>query len=330
LNRFTPFALLLILSSCNPGAIDGGSSSPNPRMPGINVEQINPDSCLEVPLPGTEVAVGIGGTLSTKECKKMCHDNYQALPETYRTDSYLSFPNYFRGGPGRCRGHAIVTQQFSMLGRFGKGANPDKCGPQNMSGTCAALYKGIIADISTGKKVRDIPGFPSLLAFSSVDPMKNILRSNVQSYSYKYSAGYGYVGPKEGNRDTNVFLEIFKRAKNNQKPYVGIKTSFGGDHAVLVTGVKYINGAQVLCVSDPNEKDYDSFQNPDCEVYIEMKNGRPHYQTSEGSSGLSKFNIMSDEDDRTVGYVDAWKDWCINEKASDGDCKKDPLIAKPE
>lgn len=310
--------------------MDRYSQSPNPEMVDINIPKESPGQCYETDLPGTEDAAEIARTLQVKSCESLCFNNFQALPETFRTNSYLSFPTPAYLGAGKCRGHAIVTQQFSMLARFGKGNNPNKCGPKNMNHQCVEFYKKIISDISEGYKVRDIPGFSSLLEFSTSREIKNILYSKVISYSHKFSAGYGYVSEKAGSDDKSTFQELFKRASNNQKPYVGLKRVFGGDHSIIVTGAKYKNGIQVLCASDPNERDYNSYKNEDCSEYIELKGGSAVYRTKTDSSRLAKFNIYTDEDDRTVKYVKAWKDWCMQEKEEQGLCRKEHSITKPE
>lgn len=319
------FPFLLLLSSClpTPGGMDSYSQNPNPRLPAINTYQEKVEDCypdISTP-PGTEQAVEVGSTFETKSCEKACYNNYQVLEENHSPESYLSFPIPSYMGVGKCRGHAIVTQQFSMLGRFGKGENPKKCGPDNMSYECQTLYEGIIRDITEGYKVRDIPGFRSLLEFSMNPIIKRSLYSKVINYSHRYSAGYGSVEKKTDGLRKNVFYEIFKRAKNNQKPYVGIRTLTGVDHAILVTKAAYINNQQVLCVSDPLRRKYDPYANDVCDNYIKLDGGFPVYVIGNTSRSLVKFNIYSDDDDRTVKYVDAWKNRCMEQKAASGECR---------
>jgi hypothetical protein len=319
--------LLLVVVSCNPGGIDRYSSHANPKLPAINTYQENPEHCSpELPVPGTEDAVSVGSTFEAKSCEKVCFKNYQVLPENHSPEAYLSFPTPSYLGAGRCRGHAIVTQQFTMLGRFGAGDNPEKCGPKKMNYSCLNFYKGIIEDITSGKKVRDIPGFRSLLEFSFNPQIKRLLYQKVISYSYRFSAGMGSVEKKVSDKNQNVFYEIFKRAKNNQRPYLGIKGVGLGDHAVLVSKAAFINGKQVLCVSDPNERDYETYDNRVCDNHIKLEGGGAIYVSGGKSRYLTKFNIFSDEDDRTVDYVNAWNERCRMEKEVAGECKsKSPL-----
>jgi hypothetical protein len=316
--------------SCNPGQMDYYSQHANPRMPSLNTFHETPEQCYEgvgngPVLPGTEEVSQIGRTFEVNTCQKSCYNNYQALPQDHSPEAYLTFPVPGYMGAGRCRGHAIVTQQFSMLGVFGKGENPYNCGVDKpMTNNCKNFYSEIIEDITERNKVRDIPGFRSLLQFSQA--FQGQLYNKVIGYSHRYSAGAGNVEKKTNNTDENIFYELFKRAKNNQKPYVGIRASGISDHAILVTGAAYINGIQALCVSDPNQRSYDPLSNEPCDNYIRLDSGNPVYVTGGYVRSMSKFDIFSDDDDRIVGYVEAWKNRCIEEKEKSGSCKKEPPL----
>lgn len=313
---------LAILVSCNPNGLEHFPSVPNARMQSINsISDPNCDDGSTGKLPGTEGATDLAEIIALGGCVKECKNNFEILKKPdNRQLGYLAFPIPGYLGIGRCRGHALVTQKFNMLANFNSGENKEKCGPQNMSSRCMSIYRQAIRDITEGNKVADIPGFKSLVEFSANRDIYPILYNKVIGYSSSYSAGFAYVDKTSNSRSTDVFNELWKRAKNRQMPYVGIKGGEISDHAILISSVKVINSQRVLCVSDPNKRSYNPLSPDNCQNYIYEKTGTVKYVTGSRERTLSKFNIMADEDFRTDKYVTARKEECMKYKDQQGEC----------
>ena len=329
--------VVFYLVGCNPMTVESHFKIESAKMKYINSEIRNGDSddsehCDTMAVPGMENVTTIANTLSFKSCDRICKDNYQALPKNYNPDNYLAFPVPGYLGVGRCRGHAIITQKFSLLAVWNSSDNPEKCGPKNMTRECLSMYRGIIRDILSGEKVREVPGFKSLLQFSAHAAIKDILYQNVIGYSHKFNSGLGFTEPKTSSLAQNTFYELIKRTKNNQRPYVGIKTLTGVDHAILIERTAYLKDEQILCVSDPNQRNYEKFNNQPCVNYIKLRNNQPIYVKNGRESSLINLNVFEDEDLRTLNYVKAWKNRCISMGIQNNICKMGDTInlGKPQ
>jgi len=313
---------LTVLVSCNPGGLEHFPPVPNARMQSINsISDPNCDEGSTGKLPGTEGATDLAEIIAGGGCVNECKNNFEILkkPED-RHVGFLAFPIPGYLGVGRCRGHALVTQKFNMLGNFNSGANKENCGPNNMSSVCMNIYRQAIRDITEGNKVTNIPGFKSLVEFSANRNIYPILYNKVIGYSSSYSAGHAYVDQTTGSRPSDVFNELWKRSKNRQMPYVGIRGGEISDHAILISSVKMINDQRVLCVSDPNKRSYNPLAPDNCQNYIYDKGGSMRYVTGSRERSLSKFNLLADEDFRTDKYVTARNEECMQYKDQQGEC----------
>ena len=55
------------------------------------------------------------------DCEKTCKNDPSIIMANDSGYSYLAFPNFGHWGIGRCRGHAITTQKFSILAHYTSG-----------------------------------------------------------------------------------------------------------------------------------------------------------------------------------------------------------------
>lgn len=316
---------ILLLASCNKdGNLENFPVVPSERVSAINRPASDEEIC-DPSLPDMGEATSLGASLSQLLCNKKCTNNFEVIPESKDPQGYLAFPIPGHLGIGRCRGHAIITQQFNMLSRFQPENKVNDCGPKNMSSKCVSFYSGLIEKITKENKVAEIPGFSSLAEFSSTPAIYKILYKKVIGYSHKYYANPGHLEEEKFSRKNSVFNELVNRVKNRQQPYIGIKGLGVADHAILATGVRKIGRQEVICVSDSNQRSFNPLREDPCENYIQMVAGTPTYKTRKGQTKpLIKFNLYSDEDKRLQSYVQAWQDECQKQKSSAQECLPSP------
>lgn len=302
-----------------------------PVVPSQRISDINrtsPEDC-EPSLPDMGEASSLGTSLKDLMCTQKCSNNYEVLPQRKDPMGYLAFPIPGHLGIGRCRGHAIVTQQFNMLARFNPQSEINDCGPQKMTAKCRSYYDEVIERITKKNKVAEIAGFESLAQFSSHPYIYKKLYAKVIGYSHKYYADPAHLEKETFSRKSSVFQEIINRVKKRQQPYVGIKGLGVSDHAILITGTRRVANQEILCVSDSNQRSFNPLTEEPCENYIQMISGVPTYKTRKGAiKPLSKFNLYSDEDKRLESYVSAWQEECETQKSENEECL--PTIIKKE
>lgn len=294
-----------------------------PVVPSARISEINktsPENC-DPNVPDMGEASTLGMSLEQLMCTKKCTNNYEVLPKEKDPMGFLAFPIPGHLGIGRCRGHAIVTQQFNMLARFNPKSEESDCGPKNMNSACKRYYDEVIERITKNNKVAEIAGFSSLAEFSSHPYIYKKLYSKVIGYSHKYYAQPAHLEEESFSRKKSVFNEIVNRVKKNQQPYVGIKGLGVSDHAILITGTQKYAGGEILCVSDSNQRSFNPLKEDKCENHIQMIAGTPTYITRKGArKPLTKFNLYSDEDRRLETYVQAWQEECEKQKSENQEC----------
>lgn len=292
------------------------------------LERINSDEettnqavACEQPKPDLGEATVLTETIMDFSCEVKCPQNYRALPGNKGKLNFLAFKTPGHLGIGRCRGHAIVTQNFNMLAIFKKQSNYQGCNIKGLSSSCLNFYKEIIEDITIGKVVREIPGFDNLLEFSSHPDIYPILYSKVISYRHTFTAGNGHLQSGESSHPSAYYEEIKLRVNKRQTPYIGIRGPGQGHHAVLATETRRVGKSEIICISDPNQRVYNPYRPENCQNYLQKKTGIVTYHRADGRSiPLTKLNLYTDEDQRTVNYVNAWKKFCQNNLSANGDC----------
>lgn len=321
MNSLLLVMLSFLILACNKGGdLENFPVVPSERVSAINRPASDEEVC-DPSLPDMGEASTLGASLSQLLCDKKCTNNFEVIPENKDPQGYLAFPIPGYLGIGRCRGHAIVTQQFNMLSRFQPENKVNDCGPKNMTSKCVSYYSSLIDKVTRENKVAEIPGFSSLAEFSSTPAIYKILYKKVVGFSHKYYANPGHLEAQGVSRKKSVFNELINRVKNRQQPYIGIKGLGVADHAILATDVRKIGRQEIICVSDSNQRSFNPLREDPCENYIQMVAGVPTYKTRKGQTKpLTKFNLYSDEDKRLQGYVQAWQDECVRQKASAQEC----------
>lgn len=318
MNRISLLILLTLVACKGDTNLENFPVVPSQRISDIN--KTSDENC-DPTLPDMGEASTLGMNLSQLMCDKKCSNNYEVIPKEKDPQGYLAFPIPGHLGVGRCRGHAIVTQQFNMLARFNPKSSENDCGPKNMTAQCKRYYDQVIERITKDNKVAEIAGFESLAEFSSNPYIYKKLYSKVIGFSHKYYANPAHLEEQDGSRKNSVFNEIINRVKKNQQPYIGIKGLGVADHAILATDIKKVGRQEIICVSDSNQRSFNPLREDHCENYIQMVGGVPTYKTRRGQTKpLYKFNLYSDEDKRLETYVQAWQEECQRQKSSNQEC----------
>lgn len=301
------------------------------------------------------------GDLSQLSCESMCPLNDVNVIEQTEAEKelgFLSFNNFseFEGfwKKGQCRGHTIVTQKFNSLGVYcndlskncsksnskscqrkrvcesdEKFKNGSSCHPDDLSSHCSKFYSNIIKDIAAGK-LRAIPGFRSLAEFSSHPRYVDYFKYQVRKYRASFSADKANVTTYTGNYMLDTLKEVEKRISKKFTPYLGIKgiSSSGlGNHAVSVYDVKNENGIEKFCVRDSNAprltRDKKIILN-NCQNYIYSDGLHVYYHPVSGKNvELTKMQMYSDEDDRTIQYAKEYQGTCERIKSNANSCVTD-------
>lgn len=253
-------------------------------------------------------------TQPLQACQSFCQ---QQKNQFYRAESgysYLSFPNFGFRGIGRCRGHALVTQRFSLLARYDDSVG--SC-PLNLQTCLGSIKRGI--DSIMQYQSHTFEGFSDLYDLSSVPEISAYLKSYVRGISHRYSAVAAQIEVNEyKNEFMNIFYELKRRVLLNQLPYVGVYGKITGSHALLVYAFKQ-DKRDLLCVRDPNIV-LGSSENCDHKIYhdgIDVFYQRYDRQPDR----LSSFSLTSDEDVRVSRFSAVLYDQCLREASARGDCK---------
>lgn len=242
------------------------------------------------------------------KCDSLCPNDTKVLKGNTGFWNFLSFENFGYRGIGRCRGHAIISQKFAELSEFESGSlcnDPD-------SSSCLLHLKLGIAKILNFEVFKFI-GFNSLYELTKHPYVKKRLIEEVRSISHRYNATQAVIA--DSSYDTleiSIFYEIIRRLKNNQQPYIGIKGTSVGHHALLAYDYKYDQGQEVICVRDSNLLPFESGES--CRNKLFIKDSEVHYfrQEFEKHEKLVVFTLMSDEDLRVSKYIESRKNYCLN------------------
>jgi hypothetical protein len=243
-------------------------------------------------------------------CEELCKSEKGILNIPDEGFSYLSFTNFGYMGVGRCRGHALLTQKFSLLASYDE------------NDICSKSPKECMDDLKLGiKKIQNFEthtfkSVNNLLEFSSIPDVKMILYSIVRSTSHKYSGGRAYIkNTNHENERISTFHEIKRRLSLNNLPYVGVTGSLTGKHAVLI----YKTQSDVLCARDSNVL-LDTSEA--CENYFYIINSDVYYHRYGREPDLmSKFKLSKDEDKRISEYVRVLGPSCIRRNKELKNCK---------
>jgi hypothetical protein len=252
--------------------------------------------------------------IQVPHCESICNKTKSIIKSNNEGFSYLSFANFGYRGIGRCRGHALLTQQMSILAKF----NPNISCDTNSSECLNKLILGVQKIIEN--KTHVFNGYESLYDLSQVPEVKQYIYDHIKLVNHQYSANPVYIENDLYNtRALKVFYELEKRATEGQVPYVGVIGKQTGSHALLIYKTDYVGNRDVLCARDSNIV---TGQAEDCSSYIFVENNRVFYKRYDRSADfLSKFELTSDEDKRVRTYANSLYKNCLVIKKLNGLCK---------
>lgn len=248
-------------------------------------------------------------------CQDYCADEKRVFQRERNGYSYLSFPNFGYRGIGRCRGHALVTQRMSLLARFDGG---QKGCDTNQPACLQQLRAGI--DKIMNYKIHFFKGIKDLFELSSIPSIGRYLKSYVRGIAHRYRAIPGHIeDPSYESPQMNTFYELKRRVELNQLPYVGVQGKLTGAHALLIYGVDFQEGREVLCARDPNIV----LERPEnCDHIIFLEGERVVYKRFDRRADyLYFFKLTSDEDRRIRSFQYALTGHCLESSRSKNLCK---------
>jgi hypothetical protein len=248
---------------------------------------------------------------NTASKNSICHKDYRALKGNTGNWNFLGFENFGFRGIGRCRGHAIVGQKFSELASFDSSSN---CNEIPLNDTCKLdIDMGIKRILNF--KTHTFKGFSSLFEFSSNSYVKEQLKSYIRGISHRFSAVQARIRDFDSsNKNKSIFVELLQRIKENKQPYIGVKGSGLGHHAIIGYSVDYIDNKQVICIRDSNIIARNSGES--CKNYLYLEDTDIYYHRKNSSlSKLYIFALTSDEDNRVKKYINARYSKCIELQA---------------
>lgn len=247
-------------------------------------------------------------------CESLCK-NAMGQRQVSSGFDYLSFPNFGYRGIGRCRGHALVMQRFSMLANF----NDTRPACDTAVESCWQNIK-VKIDKVLDYKVASFNGYSDLFDFSSNKRVRAYLWSKVALTPHRYRAVNAKISvTRFQNPHMNVFFELKKRVEIGQLPYVGVTGPLTGSHALLIYDVVETVNRPYLCARDPNiVLGYAE----NCEHKIFFEDNKIYYQRYDRTpDALSFFKLTSDEDRRVESYKTALKRSCIQKSRRQNLCK---------
>lgn len=216
---------------------------------------------------------------------------FGALPKNWvRAEDYLSFANFGYRGVGRCRGHALLTQELIYLLRFDP-TLADEWSCWQSSEYCRNAVYEMLQKTKQGLVVT-VPGFKNLAEFSSAPLVEAILRGRIISYETRYSARRLPL-PGYNNRSIAVFEELKKRTRLHQRPYVAINGALVGSHGVLADHVE----RNVVCVRDPNLVPESGIE--ECQNYFYREGDIIRYVRSRRPEDTVSLELTEDENQRS-------------------------------
>lgn len=304
LKLISVWAMTVLLYGCFEG--DTGNKKNTNNRNGQNTPTPTPD-----PIPSPPPSPGE----PTPKCEVVC-DTSNTLFQQTDDYGYMSFVNFGFRGIGRCRGHAIVTQNLSKLAFFDK--SDSSCVGSSYDDQCVSNALEAIKNILR-YQAQKIVGFPDILSLSSHPKIEAYLKMRVRSISHKYSArSVRPVDPRHDNVYLNTFDEIARRIEMKHEPYIGIKGGTVGDHALLAYDFKRTQYGETLCVRDSN---YIPPQGLECKSIVYHQDGEIYYKRADReATKLFIFNLMTDEDLRVQKYQVAQKNYCIEVNSKLGLC----------
>jgi hypothetical protein len=262
------------------------------------------------PLPGQDSGNNQAPPKPLPKCNIYCNDSKNIFPkfDNYR---FLSFTNFGYRGIGRCRGHAIITQQLAHLVHF----ENEKCIDKNQ---CALNALDKIKEALKFKAVK-IKGFQNLYELSQNQLIKNYLMMRVRSIGHKYSARSLNVSDRYSDiREINLFYHFKDQVMSGFSPYIAVKGERLGHHALLAYDFNRNEFGQVLCVKDSNYIPNDGLE---CKSFIYHDQNGVYYKRADLSpQRLFIFNAFTDDSLRYQKYIDAQKKFCFETAPKFGEC----------
>ncbi len=219
-----------------------------------------------------------------------------ALPTKPRQEDFLSFPNFGHRGVGRCRAHALLTQQMLLLANF-RPELPAAVDCETQRAACRSHVWELLRRMGKGETV-EIAGWANLAEFSAQPTVRFVLRAWIISHPVRYFANRV---PLPGPRRLAVFQEARRRLGLGHVPYLALLGPLVGDHGVLAYAAETREGRDVLCVRDPNivpeggKEECLSYLLVDGEDVRYVRDGRPE-------DVLAQLDIFNDEDERVELY----------------------------
>jgi len=182
------------------------------------------------------------------KCSDLCPNSEQVLKGNSGFWNFLSFENFGYRGIGRCRGHAIVSQKFAELAEFEPGP---LCRDPESSSCLLHLKLGVAKILNF--EVFIFQGFSSVYELTKHPYVKERLISEVRNTSHRYNAVQADIEDDSyATSELSNFYEIIFRLKQRQQPYIGIKGTALGNHALLAYDHKFEDGIEFICVRDSN------------------------------------------------------------------------------
>lgn len=244
-------------------------------------------------------------------CNSYCEDKNNLISNWDKYD-YLSFTNFGFRGIGRCRGHAIITQQLSQLIHFDYST---KC----LGGSCVddALEK---IKMALNFKAVTIKGFESLYELSSKPRIETYLKMRIRSISHKYSARGIEVDERYSDRrEINLFYYVKDQVVLGHRPYIAIKGINIGHHALLAYEHSQNHYGEVLCVKDSN---YIPINGLECKSFLFIKDEAIYYKRADLEPRmLFIFNVMTDDLIREQKYLKTQRNYCFANAHKNGLCR---------
>lgn len=244
-------------------------------------------------------------------CKTYCEDKNNIISEWDKFD-YLSFTNFGFRGIGRCRGHAIITQQLSQLIHYD---NSTKC----LGGNCVDIALESIK-MALNFKAVTIKGFKNLYELSAVPRIEAYLKMRVRSISHKYSARGIEVDERYSDqREINLFYYIKDQVILGHRPYIAIKGVNIGHHALLAYEHSQNHHGEVICVKDSN---YIPKNGLECKSYLFIQDEAIYYKRADLEPRmLFIFNVMTDDLMREQKYLKTQRNYCLANAHKNGLCR---------
>ena len=286
----------------------------NKKNPTEIIRDIVDGTPQDLPLPSPDPAPSPRPDVKPK-CSEYCNTK-NGLLKAVDDYAFMSFVNFGYRGIGRCRGHAIITQNLSKLAYFDK--NDRSCEASDYNSECSSIALEKVKNI-LNYQAQKIPGFSDIYTLSQHPKINAYLKMRVRSISHKYSARSVRINnPRYEDEFKNIFYEIIRRIEKQHEPYIGIKGFSIGDHALLGYEYKKTSYGDTICVRDSN---YIPMYGLNCQSILYMEDDKIFYKRADlSATQLFIFNLMTDEDARVTKYEAAQKSYCLANAPVEGHC----------